>query len=369
MMYRNWVEISLAQVRANYDELKRAAGVEICAVVKADAYRHGAERVASALEAHGARWFAVSNTEEGVKLRQAGINGHIIVMGDFLPFEQEALRDYSLTPVIHSLSRLRDYQRFAAQQPSGDWPVHVKLDTGMGRLGVRTAIQQVIDALRDCAPLRFEGLTTHFAAASDFDSPQTPNQIARFEHGLTALQVAGLTPAMVHMSSSAPVVFGLKQAFGTMVRPGISLYGYGLHGSPSAPAAQATVKPALTWNARILEIRDMPAGAAVGYNARWHAPCASRIGVIACGYADGIPHQLSCKGHAVVAGQLVPFVGAVSMDLITLDLTSVPQAQCGGTATLIGPGYDAEDMAREAGVISYSVLCGLGNRVARVYLD
>jgi alanine racemase len=369
MMYRNWVEISLERIGSNYDALRRACGVELCAVVKADAYRHGAERVAQALQLRGCRWFAVSNAEEGAKLRAGGITGRILVMGDFLPFERELLRHHRLTPVIHSLERFKDYRRFAALQLASNWPVHLKLDTGMGRLGTRAAIAEVIETLRDGAPLQVEGLTTHFAAASDFDSPQTAQQIACFQAGLAALRAAGIDPPVVHLSSSAPVVFGVKEAFGTMVRPGISLYGYGLTGSGSAPACQADVRPALGWKARILEIRDLPAGTAVGYNARWHAQRDSRIGVIACGYADGVPQQLSCTGHAVVARRVVPMVGAVSMDLITLDLTDVPEARIGDVASLIGPGYDAEDMAREAGVISYAILCGLGNRVARVYTD
>lgn len=371
-MHRTWVEISLSQIAANYHALRHVAGpcVHLVPVVKADAYRHGAIPVAARLEREGARWFAVSNSAEGLQLRDGGIQAGILVMGDFAPFERETLAGADLTPVIHSLTRLREYDSFARAR-GAVLPYHLKLDTGMGRLGTRASVGEILDAITSASSLRLDGLMTHFASASDFDSPQTVEQAAAFERVRQALAAAGVRPPLLHLSSSAPVAFNQSHLFGTMVRPGLALYGYVSPPSGNAPPLAAHVKPALAWRACILEIKEVETGATIGYNARWRAPRPSRIAVVAAGYADGVPHSLSNRGHALAAGRLVPLIGAVSMDLITLDVTGCPNLWPGDPATLIGEDgdarYDAEDMAREAGIISYAVLCGIGHRVVRVY--
>jgi len=373
-MHRTWVEISLTNIAANYHSMRAAVGdaVLVAPVVKADAYRHGAIQVARRLEVEGARWLAVSNTVEGVALRQAGIGTRILVMGDFLDFEREALAEFNLTPVVHSLSRLRDYDQFAAGR-GALMPYHLKIDTGMGRLGSRASFDEMLAAVQDASHLRLEGLMTHFASASDFTTSQTADQIIAFDAALHVFHKAGLTPPWIHLSSSAPVAFGLRSAFGTMVRPGLALYGYVSPPAGKAPELVLDVQPALTWKARIVEIKELGEQASVGYGARWRAPRASRIGVIAVGYADGIPHTLSNKGHVIAAGRLAPIAGSVSMDLTSIDLTDCPAVRIGDAVTLIGANgdarYDAEDMARDAGIISYAVLCGIGNRVVRVYVE
>jgi alanine racemase len=373
-MYRTWAEISLSQIAANYRALREAAGpgIHVVPVVKADAYRHGALPVATRLQAEGAAWMAVSNSAEGVQLREGGVSTGILVMGDFAPFEREALAAWRLTPVIHSLTRLREYDGFARGR-GAVLSYHLKIDTGMGRLGTRAAAPEILDAIHAARWLRLEGLMTHFASAADFDSTQTADQIAAFNAVLEALEAEGVHPPLLHLSSSAPVVFGLRGAFGRMVRPGLALYGYVPRAAGPAPPLLVDVKPALTWRACVLEIKDVEPGGTVGYGARWRAARPSRIAVAAAGYADGVPHTLSNRGHAIAAGRLVPYAGAVSMDLITLDITECPELRPGHAVTLIGQEgdarYDAEDMAREAGLISYAVLCGIGQRVARVYLD
>lgn len=373
-MHRTWVEISLSQIAANFRALAGAAGADVItsAVVKADAYRHGALAVATRLQSEGAKWFAVSNAAEGVQLREAGITAQILVMGAFAPFEREAFFAYQLTPVIHSLASLRDYNAFA--KALGEViPYHLKIDTGMGRLGTRAALDHVLDAVRDASSLRLEGLMTHLASASDFTTTQTADQITAFETVRRAFRQAGMEPPLHHLSSSAPVVFGMKRAFGNMVRPGLALYGYVSPPKGQAPAAVAQVAPALQWKARVLDIKDIAVNAPVGYSASWRAARPSRIAVVAAGYADGVPHTLSNKGHVIAAGRRAPIVGAVSMDLITVDVSDCPEVATGDALTLIGreggAHYDAEDMAVEAGVISYAVLCGIGNRVARVYTE
>lgn len=372
--HRTWVEISLRRIAANYNALRAATapGSQLAAVVKADAYRHGAAAVALRLQAEGARWFAVSNTQEGVELREAGVTSRILVMGDILDYEREALARAQLTPVVHSLARLRDLNSFAAA--SGlTIAYHLKIDTGMGRLGTRNNPSEILDAVRDACHLRLEGLMTHFAAANDFTSSQTACQILAFETAVQQLSHANLTPPLLHLSSSGPVAFQMRRAYGTLIRPGLALYGYVSPPCGPAPAVVLDVQPALTWKARIVEIKDIPKDSPVGYGAQWRAARHTRMAVVAAGYADGIPHQLSNRGHVVAAGKLLPMLGAVSMDLITIDVTDTPGVQIGDAVTLLGKDgevkYDAQDMAAEAGIISYAVLCGLGNRVARLYID
>ncbi|MBN9657025.1 MAG: alanine racemase [Acidobacteria bacterium] len=372
-MYRIWVEISLDQLAANYHAVRLVVGegVVVAPVLKADAYRHGSVEVAHRLQQEGAQWVAVSNAEEGVVLRESGIRLRILVMGDFLPHERDALVEYSLTPVIHSLERLKEYDRMA-EALDRILPCHLKLDTGMGRLGVRATPQQTAESVAAARHLYVEGLMTHFASASDFSTSQTAEQIARYEDVLQTMGQMGIQPPLQHLGSSATIAYGIRQAFGTMVRPGLAIYGYITPSKGAAPQPELNVLPALTWKSRLVEIKEIPEGAQVGYGATWRTQRTTRLGIVAAGYADGIPHALSNRGQVIVDGYLAPIVGAVSMDLITVDLNGVPPARVGDTVTLLGREngvrWDAEDIAAAAGTISYSVLCGIGNRVKRVYV-
>ncbi len=369
---RAWAEISLAQIAANWRELRRAArGAEVCAVVKANAYGHGAVPVSRALESAGAAWFAVSNAAEGAEVRRAGIRGRILVMGGFVPGEMDAFFEHSLTPAVHSIESLLDLEQRAGTLEHR-LPVHIKLDSGMGRLGSREPAAEIAHAAARLRFLEIEGVMSHLASASDFESGQNEEQFDVFEQALEALRAAGVRPAIVHLGSSAPACYGIERAFHQMVRAGLALYGYVPEARGAAPALRVNVSPALDWKARIVEVKQIPAGAPVGYNARWRAPRDSRIAVVAAGYADGVPHTLAGRGRTIAAGRLVPIVGAVSMDVITVDVTECPPLRRGDAVTLIGneggARHDAADFAREAGVIPYVILCGIGNRVQRVYV-
>ena len=361
---RSWVEVSLGTIRANYravsEVVKEAA--EIMPVVKADAYRHGAVEVSRALEAEGAPWLAVSNVEEGAALRRAGIRARILVMADFLPAERDALRELSLTPVIHSLGDI----------PLARAPYHLKIDSGMGRLGTRAAPEEIALAV-GAGGAKLEGLMTHFASAGNYASPQTLEQIERFEKVICALREAGLAPRYIHSSATIPVAYGRREAWGNLVRPGHAIYGYISPARGAAPASLLAVKPALTWKAAVLAVKDLEAGALIGYGGIQKAERPMRIAVLAAGYADGIPHRLSNRGSVIVKGKLAPIVGAVSMDLTTIDVTGCPEIQTGDAATLLGAegdaAIDAQQMARIAGTISYSVLCGISARVKRVFVE
>jgi alanine racemase len=366
--YRSWVEVSRSRIAANYRAVCELAGpgVEVMPVVKADAYRHGAAEVSRVLIAEGARWLAVSNVEEGVALRREGIRARILVMADFLPFEREALAAFQLTPVIHSLEDV-------AAAPV---PYHLKIDSGMGRLGARAAAADIAVAIR-AAPYPLEGLMSHYASAADYTSTQSDEQAAYFLNLCRELREAGIAPAYCHIASTTPVAYARGHGACNLVRPGHAIYGYvsPVRHPPGQPAPPRLleVSPALGWKATILAVKDVPAGSRIGYGAMFTAPAAMRIGVLAAGYADGIPHRLSNRGQVIAAGRLTPILGAVSMDLTTIDLTHAPHLQPGDAVTLLGregdAAIDAQQMARTAGTISYSVLCGIHARVHRVYVE
>jgi alanine racemase len=360
---RSWVEVSLGQIRANFRAVKALVGdgVEVMPVVKADAYRHGAAAVSRALETEGAKWLAVSNIEEGRALRQAGSQSRILVMADFLAGERAALATHHLTPVIHSLEVL----------PEVRVPYHLKIDSGMGRLGTRAEPAEIASAVkRTAAPL--EGLMTHFASSGNYESSQTADQLRRFEEVIAGLRRAGIRPQYIHSASSIPVAYARREAWGNLVRPGHAIFGY-VSPAKAGPPQALQVSPALTWKATVLDVKDVPAGARIGYGGIHTAARPMRIAVLAAGYADGIPHRLGDRGKVIVKGTLAPIVGAVSMDLTTIDVTESPTVTPGEAVVLLGAennvSIDAQQMARWAGTISYAVLCGIHARVTRVYLD
>jgi len=360
---RSWVEVSRSRICENYRAVRGVLGdgVEIMAVVKADAYRHGAVDVSRVLEGEGVRWLAVSNVGEGIALRQAGINARILVMADFLPEDRDALETFRLTPVVHSLEGVAEVRV----------PYHLKVDSGMGRLGTRAAPHEILRAVAAAgAPL--EGLMTHFASSANYESRQTEEQIARFDAVIAAFRAGGRMPDYVHLSSTIPVAYRRTEAWGNLVRPGHAIYGYVSPGRGPVPPAVLKVKPALTWKATVLSVKDIEAGALIGYGGIHRAARPMKIAILAAGYADGIPHRLSNRGKVIARGKLVPIVGAVSMDLTTIDATET-DLRAGDAVTLLGSeggvSIDAQQIARWAGTISYSVLCGIHARVTRVYMD
>jgi alanine racemase len=360
---RSWVEVSLRQIRANFRAVRALVGesVEVMPVVKADAYRHGAVAVSHALEAEGARWLAVSNVEEGCVLRQAGTQSRILVMADFLEDERDMLAANQLTPVIHSLEDLSAVRV----------PYHLKIDTGMNRLGTRAEPAEIARAVA-AAPAPLEGLMTHLASSGNYESKQTEEQLQRFETVIEGLRRTGVTPRYVHCSASTPVAYRRREAWGNLVRPGHAIYGY-VSPARGAPRSALNVAPALTWKVTVLEVKDVEAGAQIGYGGIHRAQRPMRIAVLAAGYADGIPHRLGNRGQVIVKGKLAPVVGAVSMDLTTIDVTGCPDLKTGDSVMLLGSeggvSINAQQMAKWAGTISYAVLCGIHARVKRVYID
>jgi alanine racemase len=376
--YRSYVLVSRDRIARNFRNVRSVVGpeVEVAAVVKADAYGHGALEVSRVLIAEGARWLAVSSVEEGVALRCGGIRDpRILIMGGFLPYESEALMEHALTPVLHSLDQIRQVHELAQGAdavPYHPIPYHLKIDSGMGRLGTRAGAGAILDVLKQTPHAYLVGLMTHFASAADYTSSQTSDQLAYFQAVCTHLRSAGVNAAKVHTSSTNAIGYGRTEGWHNMVRAGHALYGYVSPARGEAPPQLLDVQPALTWKAKLLTVKDIPEGATVGYGGTFRAPHAMRIGILGAGYADGIFHRLSNRGKAIADGKLTNILGAISMDLTTIDLSHTSALTPGDDVTLLGcegeARLDAQQIARVAGTISYNILCSISARVHRVYV-
>jgi alanine racemase len=365
---RCYVEISRSQIAANYRAVRDAvAPAQVIGVVKADAYGHGALAVARILCDEKIQWLAVSSVEEAVALRRAGIECRILVMAGVMRWEREAVSEFRLTPVAHSLDDLRQLDE------GGQADVHLKLDTGMNRLGTTAGASEIAAAIASLRSVRVEGLLSHFASAADFTSAQTLEQMGVFHEMLAALTARGFSPQVMHFASTNAIAYPRGNPWLSLVRPGHAIYGYVSPARGHAPPAAFRVRPALSWRARIVAVKDVPAGAKIGYGGSFQAASPMRLAVLAAGYADGVPHRLSNKGKVIAAGKFAPIVGTVSMDLTTIDITHSPHLQPGDAVTLLGREgdavLDAQQIARTAGTISYNVLCGISARVKRFYVD
>jgi alanine racemase len=371
---RCYVEISRGSIASNFDAVRAVVGpdVDVMAVVKADAYGHGMLEVASILAARGAHWFAVSTVAEGTLLRRDGHAAQILVMAGLLPADREIAVNLDLTPVAHSLADIQAFDE-AARSAGKRLRFHLKLDTGMGRLGTRATVAEVAGALRGLRFAECQGLLTHFASAADFTTPQTDRQISYFEEFHSALGHLGIAPKFLHLSSTNGIAYARPNAWRAIVRPGHAIYGYVSPAKGIAPRNALHVQPALSWKVKIVAVKDVPAGALVGYGGIATTKRPTRLAILGAGYADGIPHRLSNRGKVIADGRFAPILGAVSMDLTTIDITESPSLQPGDDVTLLGRegsvSINAQEMAQTAGTISYNVLCGIKPRVERFYED
>ena len=369
---RCYVEISRSRIASNYRAVCAAAGpgTQVMGVVKADAYGHGAVEVSRVLTKEGARWLAVSSVEEGIALRRAGIDCRILVMAGVMPWERESIREFHLTPTLHSVGEIALFHEIGG---IAGLDVHLKIDTGLNRLGTSAAAAEIAAAVLASPGIRLEGLMSHFASAADFTSSQTDDQIRAFNEMTVALAAFGITPPLTHCASTNAIAYARPGAAKPLVRPGHAIYGYVSQARGNAPDSALRVRPALSWKTRIVAIKDLPAGARVGYGGSFVSAAPMRIAVLAAGYADGISHRLSNKGKVIAGGRLAPILGTVSMDLTTIDVTASPQLKPGDEVTLLGRegdvSLDAQQIAKTAGTISYNVLCGISARVKRCYVD
>jgi len=362
-------KIDLSALAHNFLEVKqRAGGRKIIAVVKAQAYGHGAIRVSRHLMGLGVAMLGVALVEEGRDLREAGIELPILVMGAVLPEQADAIVRWGLTPAIFTAQVARSLSE-AAMRHKTKIAVHVKIDTGMGRIGLLPeAAPEFIQELLKLGGLYLEGLMTHFADADLRDKQFASEQLNRFEVLVNALEHAGITVPLRHAANSAAVL-DFPRALFTMVRPGLMLYGYN-------PLEQGRddqrLCPVLSLRTRIVYLKKVLPGVSVSYGRTFVTKRESLIATIPIGYADGYSRALSNSGHALVRGVPAPIAGRVCMDMTMLDVTDVPGVSEGDEVVLIGSmgnkRITADDIAAATGTIAYEVLCGISARVPRVYV-
>jgi alanine racemase len=368
-----WTEIDLDALAANFHVVKTKVGpdVKVMAVVKANAYGHGAVECARRLEAEGADWFGVALPEEGIELRNASIAKPILCLAGFWGEQATGCLQQQLVPVVYRLDTIEAYDRAArARQVVAD--VHLKIDTGMGRLGVRfDEVSDFVAALKKFKNIRVDGFMTHFAAA---DEPSceilTKDQNQRFETAVAAFREQGFDPTYRHLANSA-AIFGQPNARGNLVRPGGVLYG--LWRDILAPEDRdVNLRPVMSLHSRITLLKWVPQGETVGYGCTFEASRKTLVATIPIGYDDGYMRALSNRGHAIIRGVYATVIGRISMDLTLIDVTNVPGVQTEDEVTFLGRegelSVSAEEIARTAGTLSYEVTCGVSERVPRIYL-
>jgi alanine racemase len=370
-------EINLEALRHNLRVVTRYAGAaRVWAVLKADAYGHGAPAVARTLErVQGLAGFCVALLEEAIELREAGIVAPILVMGGHYGSAHDEVIARDLVPVVHDAEHLGAFARLVRSgATTGPIDVHLKIDTGMGRLGVTMdALPALAASLAGFPEVRIRGLMTHLANADDADGGFTQEQMARFGEATALLERHGLRPEVRHAANSGALLRG--HAVLDAVRPGLALFGV----SPSVDAQPLTreLKPVMRVRTEIVSLRDVAAGNPVGYGGTWKAGRPSRIATVPIGYADGLSRQLSNRGHMLVRGKRAPIVGTVSMDLAMLDVTEIPGACARDEVVVLGSqdgplGRDAigaDEIAAHAGTIPWEVMTSISRRVPRFYRE
>jgi alanine racemase len=369
-----WAEIDLDALAENLRVIRAevARDVSVMAAVKANAYGHGAVPCALRLESEGTDWFGVAMPEEGIELRQAGVTKPILCLGGFWAGQEAACLQQRLTPVVYRLDMIEALDS-AARDAGIIADVHVKIDTGMGRLGVRSDdVRAFCDSLSRFQNIRVDGLMTHLAAADDpAQEDFTNDQLKRFQHAITLFREKGFVPAFVHAANSA-ATFAYPQARGNIVRPGGTLYGFRRDVLP--PKFETSqLRAVMSLHSRIMLLKTVGKGEKLGYGCTFETTRESRIATVPIGYDDGYRRALSNRGRVIVGGSFAPVVGRVSMDLTLIDVTDVPGVSLNDQVTLLGSdgalSITAEDLAEAAGTISYEVTCGISPRVPRTYLE
>lgn len=395
----NWAEVSLDALRHNFRVLQQHVGPEvtICSVVKCDAYGHGYAECARALQDEGGQWCGVTSTDEGVALRESGITGRVLIMVGVWRGEEEDALHYSLTPAISRIDEL-DALAGAARKLrlSRSVPVHLKIDTGMARLGLPLdQVESFVRELERTPEIELEGVFSHLASSEVLDDLNTRKQIERFEQAVEALARYGLHPAVRHLANSSAAI-ARPETRHNFVRPGLAIYGYQLplqsadRGSAANTLGRLDLHPVLQWKTRVISLRDVPAGQPLGYGGTYVTSQPSRIAVIAAGYGDGYSRKNSYprnggtsagsnngaagadRSNVLVRGHRAPVLGRVSMDTTIVDVSHIRDCAIGDEVVLIGRSGGEEitawDLARWAETLPYEVLCNLSERVLRRYI-
>jgi alanine racemase len=370
-MRPTFAEIDLAALRFNFEQVKRLTGLskKILAVVKANAYGHGAVAVSRELEELGVNFFGVALCQEGVELREAGIKAPILVLSGFFKGEEAELLHHQLTPLIFNLEmaeRLAQQARSAKQEIK----VHVKVDSGMGRVGILPEeAGDFFKKLKKLSGLRVEGICSHFAEADKEEKDFTREQQSRFNEVVSRAKKSGVDPFLIHLANSAAVM-DFSSAHYDLVRPGIMLYG----AYPSAIFRNKTeLRPVMGLKTRIMHLKKVPPNFSISYGRTFYTKRESLIATLPIGYADGYRRSLSNKGEALVKGRRCKVVGRVCMDLTLIDVTGIPGVKVGDEVVLLGrqgaEEVTVDEIAEKIGSISYEVFCSVSQRVPRVYLN
>lgn len=387
-----WAEVSISALTHNLRAIrefvnppgeKRKTPRKVLSIVKGNGYGHGGPQIAKILEKAGSDWFGVTCTEEGIAVRKAGVRKPILVLTSFWPGEEASLLKYELTPVVHRCEQLQDLERAVARGGARKhFTFQLKIDTGMNRLGIAPSdIECFARQLAKRKHLRLGGVLTHLASSEAFSATpqgeQTPRQQERFFAAVEHLRKLGVDPGVVHLANSAAIA-ARPETWADMVRPGVILYGYHPGYDPQEKRGEAErtlpLRPVMSLRTRIISLRRIQTGTAVGYNARFVAPRPSVIAVLAAGYGDGIHRSLSNgKGSVLVRGKLAPVVGIVSMDVTMIDVTDVPGAEVGDVTTVYGVDgehvHPANLVARSIGTVTSDLLCAITQRVPRIYVS
>jgi alanine racemase len=362
---RVWAEIDLDALTSNLHRVRELAGdgKGIMAIVKANAYGHGAVPIAWHLASQGVNALGVGDSEEAMELRRAGISIPILILGTIIPGELADVVDHDIAVTVHSSERVRRLGREAlrAGRPVS---VHLKVDTGMGRLGCAPGIAvEIARLIRATEFLRFDGLCTHFASAAD--ATMTAIQVRRFEEVSRAIEAAGIPLPSRHASASGAVLQQVATHL-DLVRPGLVLYGLA-----PAPPPDPALQPILTLKTQIIFLKDFEAGAPVGYEGTHVTKRRTRVATLPVGYNDGYPWSLSGRGEVLVRGHRAPVVGRISMDYLMVDVGHVPGVSVGDEVVLIGASgaerVTVRELAERAGTIPYEILTRLGKRVVRTF--
>lgn len=373
-----WADVSLASLRQNFRTVQKhvGLGVTVCAVVKADAYGHGAVECSRALEGEGAKWLGVTSLDEAIPLREAGIQSNVLLMTGFWRGEESEIIRQRLTPTVWELWHIESLDRAASSLGVTRHPVHLKVDTGMGRLGV--AVEQlpaVLRTLSNAKHLFLEGLSTHLASSEIMDAPSVAEQERNFDAARKMIREVGFEPSLVHMANTGAVI-SRRETWNTMVRPGVALYGYYLPfqragREVSGGTLRLQVKPILTWKTRILSLKNFGPNQALGYGGTYVTKAPANVAVLPVGYADGYNRQLSNRGRVIVRDHYAPIVGRISMDLTLADVTGIPGISVGDEVILLGSSdglsVDALEHAELANSTPYEILCNISKRVPRRY--
>jgi alanine racemase len=366
-----WAEIDLAALRYNLAEIRRVIGpgVDIMAVVKAEGYGHGATEIAKTACEWGAGWLGVALPEEGIALRRAGITAPILVFAVLQADQAEVFLKYNLTPTVCLIEPVVALSREAVKA-GRTVSVHLKVDTGMGRVGVAyREAAKVLKTLAVIPGIKVEGVYSHLATADHADKDYARIQIRRFGEMVETLKSQSLLPERLHLANSAATI-ELPQAYYSMVRPGIILYG--LYPSDEVDRSKIALKPVLSLKTKVIYWKRVKAGTGISYGQKYHTAKDTTIVTLPVGYADGWSRMLSHKAEALIGGKRYPVVGTICMDQCMVDVGDEP-VEIGTEVVLIGSQgkecITADEIAARLGTINYEVTCMISDRVPRVYIN